>query len=82
MQELIKGMTADMAQKKKDGMCAIKIMLAYRRSINFENTAKAEAERVFDRLFTYPNANLSWEESIPMQDYMQHAVIRAAVDLN
>ena len=82
LDDLIEGMTADMAQKKKDGMRAIKIMLAYRRSINFENADKAEAERVFDRLFTHPNANLSWEESKPMQDFMQHAVIRAAVDLN
>ena len=82
LDDLIDAMAADMAQKKSDGMRAIKIMLAYRRSINFENAAKAEAERIFDRLFTHPNANLSWEESKSMQDFMQHAVIRAAVDLH
>ncbi len=82
LDDLIDAMTSDLVQKKKDGICAIKIMLAYRRSIFFDNVCKADAEKIFDRLYTHPNANLSWEESKPMQDYMQHAVIRAATDLN
>ena len=82
LDDLMDAMAMDMAQKKKSGMRAIKIMLAYRRSIFFDNVEKTEAERVFDRLFTHPNANLSWEESKPMQDFMQHAVIRAASDLD
>jgi hypothetical protein len=58
LDDLINAMAEDMAQKKKDGMRAIKIMLAYRRSIFFDNVGKIEAERVFDRLFSHPNANL------------------------
>ena len=81
LDDLVNAMVGDMAQKKKEGMRAIKIMLAYRRPILFENASSIEAERVFDRLFMHPNANLSWEESKPLQDYMQHAVIRAAVEL-
>ena len=66
----------------KKGMKAIKSGLAYQRSLFYEYTPREEAERIFNRLFSHPDANLSLTESKPLQDYMMHQVIKASIDLN
>lgn len=81
LKDLILRLNEDMQQKKASGMKAVKIMLAYRRSIYFDHIGYESAERIFDRLFTHPNANLSWEESKPLQDFMIHEMIQAAMRL-
>lgn len=75
---------------KSAGVVAIKILLAYRRSLRFENVTTAEAEHVFNRLGRYPTswlpdlrepAPVSWEEARPLQDYLVHYLVRRCGEL-
>jgi predicted TIM-barrel fold metal-dependent hydrolase len=63
-----------------EGAVGVKIGLAYRRTIRFEKVAEADAERVFTRLFGHLGEGPSWDEARPLQDYMIHQVVRAAID--
>jgi len=63
-----------------EGAVGVKIGLAYRRTIRFEKVAEADAERVFTRLFGHLGEGTSWDEARPLQDYMIHQVVRAAID--
>jgi uncharacterized protein len=63
-----------------DGAVGIKIGLAYRRSIRFEKVARAEAERLFNRIADHLGEGLSWGEARPLQDYLVHQIIRAAIE--
>jgi predicted TIM-barrel fold metal-dependent hydrolase len=64
----------------QDGAVGIKIGIAYRRTIRFEKAPRGDAERVFARLFAHLGEGPSWDEARPLQDYMFHQIIRAAVD--
>ena len=44
--------------------------------------AKADAERLFNRIAGHLGEGLSWEEARPLQDYVIHQIIRAAIDHN
>jgi hypothetical protein len=63
-----------------DGAVGVKIALAYRRLIRFEKTAKADAERLFNRIAGHLGEGLSWEEARPLQDFVVHEIIRAAIE--
>jgi predicted TIM-barrel fold metal-dependent hydrolase len=65
-----------------DGAVGIKIGMAYRRIIRFEKVARADAERLFNRIATHLGEGLSWEEARPLQDYIIHEIIRAAIERN
>jgi predicted TIM-barrel fold metal-dependent hydrolase len=73
------------------GVVGIKVGLAYQRSLHFDKVAKADAERVFNRLSRYPVAHhtvgdvtqeppVSWAEAKPLQDYLLHQAIRRAIE--
>jgi predicted TIM-barrel fold metal-dependent hydrolase len=62
------------------GAVGIKIGLAYRRTIRFEKVPRADAERLFDRIVAHLGEGLSWEEARPLQDYLIHQIVRAAID--
>ena len=63
-----------------DGAVGVKIALAYRRIIRFEKVAKADAERLFNRIAGHLGEGLSWEDARPLQDYIVHEIIRAAIE--
>jgi predicted TIM-barrel fold metal-dependent hydrolase len=63
-----------------EGAVGIKIGIAYRRSLRFEKVAHGDAERVFAQLFSHLGEGPSWEEARPLQDYMFHRIIQAAVE--
>lgn len=70
------------------GVVGVKVGVAYSRSLHFEKVAKADAERVFNRLHRYPapladltqQPPVSWAEAKPLQDYLMHQVIRRAIE--
>jgi len=72
---------------------AVKIWLAYRRSIFFEKTTYAEAEKTFNEIYkqnsfkridisgtrlTFPEG-ISFKEAKPLQDFMVHEMIKLAI---
>jgi hypothetical protein len=63
-----------------DGAVGVKVSLAYRRIIRFEKTPKADAERLFNRIAAHLGEGLSWEDARPLQDYIVHEIIRAAIE--
>ena len=63
-----------------DGAVGVKIGLAYRRIIRFEKVAKADAERLFNRIAGHLGEGLSWEEARPLQDFIVHQIIQGAIE--
>ncbi|MCW4032077.1 MAG: amidohydrolase family protein [Candidatus Bathyarchaeota archaeon] len=72
---------------------AVKIWLAYRRSMFFEKTTYAEAEKTFNEIYkqdsfkridvsgtrlTFPEG-ISFKEAKPLQDFMVHEMIKLAI---
>lgn len=80
LDELVKAMQTALDRYVMEGAVAVKIGLAYRRTIRFEKVPRAEAERLFNRIASHLGEGPSWEEARPLQDYMIHQVIRAAID--
>lgn len=73
--------------KKERGAVAIKSGLAYVRTLNYEYPSKAEAERVFNQLFTRlgPRTNDGIYGTRPgeakvLQDYMFHKIVQLCVE--
>ncbi len=82
LDDLIQAMHAALDRDLAAGAVGVKIGIAYRRTIRFEKTPRADAERVFARLFGHLGEGPSWEEARPLQDYMFHEIVRAAVERN
>jgi hypothetical protein len=82
VKDLVETLKSTIEKYKKEGLIAIKTGLAYERPLCFENESLAEAEALFNRLFTHPNASLSWQDSTLFQDYMMHQLIRASIDFD
>jgi predicted TIM-barrel fold metal-dependent hydrolase len=80
LDDLLKAMGLMLERYLADGAAGIKIGLAYRRTIRFEKVAKADAERVFNRIAAHLGEGPSWEEARPLQDYLVHQIIRLAID--
>jgi uncharacterized protein len=80
LDDLVKAMRTALHAYIAEGAAGVKIGLAYRRAIHFEKVAKADAERVFNRIARHLGEGPSWEEARPLQDYMMHEVIRAAIE--
>jgi len=78
--DLVQAMQASLERGIAEGAVCIKIGIAYRRSIRFERTPRADAERVFGALFAHLGEGPSWQESRPLQDYLFHQIVRAAVE--
>ena len=78
--DLVQAMQASLERGIAEGAVGIKIGIAYRRSIRFERTPRVDAERVFDALFAHLGEGPSWQESRPLQDYLFHQIVRAAVE--
>ncbi len=71
---------AHISRSKQNGAVALKVGLAYSRTLVFDKVTHYEAETLFNRIFSHLGEGLSWEEAKPLQDYMMHQSIRAAID--
>jgi hypothetical protein len=80
LDDLVGALHAALDRDLAAGAVGVKIGIAYRRSLRFEKVPRAEAERVFARLFGHLGEGPSWEEARPLQDYMFHEIVRAAME--
>jgi predicted TIM-barrel fold metal-dependent hydrolase len=72
LDDLLTAMDLTFERAVAAGVVGIKVGLAYQRSLHFDKVAKADAERVFNRLSRYP--------AKPLQDYLLHQAIRRAIE--
>jgi len=80
LDDLLRAMQTVLQGYLRDGVVGVKIGIAYRRIIRFEKVARCDAERLFNRIAGHLGEGLSWEEARPLQDYVIHQIIRAAID--
>jgi len=80
LDDLLRAMRQTLEGYLADGAVGVKIALAYRRIIRFEKAAKGDAERLFNRIASHLGEGLSWEDARPLQDYIVHEMIRAAIE--
>ena len=66
----------------KQGIAAVKIFLAYRRTLRFDRVSKAEAARAFDRIWLSQSQELAFEDLKPLQDFMTRTLIGRAAERN
>jgi predicted TIM-barrel fold metal-dependent hydrolase len=88
LDHLLDAMDASFERAVAAGVAGVKITVALRRSLHFEKVARADAERLLNRLFLYPvdliagiqQPPVSWNEVKPLQDYLMHQVIQRAIE--
>lgn len=80
LDDLVKAMRKVLEMHIADGAVGIKSLLAYRRTLAFDKVPKHQAEDVFNRISEHLGEGPSWSEAKPMQDYVFHQLIRAAID--
>ncbi len=88
LEDLLRALDVAFERAVDAGVVGVKVGVAYSRSLCFEKTARADAERVFNRLGHYPVAfsdvtqqpPVSWSEAKPLQDYLMHQAIRRAIE--
>jgi hypothetical protein len=64
------------------GVVGIKDQSAYSRIIAYDLVPKADAERLFNRVLGDPRNALGWPEGKPLSDFLFHAYMRFARDLD
>lgn len=80
LDELVSAMGRHLEKEIGLGCVGIKTSLAYSRTLQYDKTSRAEAERVFQQVFLHMKEGPSWSEAKPLQDYLMHQVIRLAED--
>ena len=80
LDDLVKAMQTVLKHYKEKGAVSVKSALAYNRVLNYEKVTRHEAEIVFNHIASRLGEGSSWLESKPLQDYMMHQVIRAAIE--
>lgn len=89
LDDLLSAVDSRLERAIQGGIVGIKVGLAYLRSLKFEKTTRADAERAFNRIFTLPFPYPAWEdwqmlagpagdEAKPLQDFVLHHVLRRA----
>jgi len=67
---------------KEQGMVGIKDQSAYNRTLEYDVTAYADAERLFNRIVNDQRNSLGWPERKPLDDFLFHRFMRFAASLN
>ena len=80
LDDLVKAMHTALEKYLQNGAIGIKSELAYFRTLRFDKVTRQEAETVFNRIASHLGEGPSWSEAKPLQDYMVHQIIRAAID--
>lgn len=77
--ELVLALEASFNSALKDGIIAVKSLLAYNRILVYDNVKKEEAEYAFSKIMNAPGDKpLPFAEVKPLQDYMMHRVLDLA----
>ncbi len=82
LQDLEEALRQFLSKHIEHGIVGVKSALAYIRILKYERVTRHEAEMIFDRVFSHLGEGPSWLEAKPLQDYMMHQAIRAAIDCN
>ena len=80
LDDLAQAAQDEISQARQRGVVALKLSLAYQRTLLFEKTTHAEAEKLFNRIFDHLGEGLSWTEAKPLQDYILHKCVQAALE--
>jgi len=64
------------------GAIGIKDQSAYERCLSYDLVPKSEAEKQFNRVLADPRNSLGWPEGKPLNDYLFHAFMRLARELD
>jgi uncharacterized protein len=79
--DLVTALGTDFRQAVKEGIVAVKTILAYHRTLHYEEVNKEEAEKIFTRLMnSNGDKSFPFVEVKPLQDYMMHRVLDLARD--
>ncbi len=81
LDDLVKAMRTALEGYKAKGAVAVKSALAYNRVLKYDKVSHHEAEIAFNRIASHLGEGLAWLEVKPLQDYMMHQVIRAAIEV-
>ncbi len=81
LDDLVKAMRRTLEKYLANGAVGIKSALAYERTLQYDKVSRSEADTAFNRIASSPGERPSWFEAKPLQDYMMHQVIRAAIEL-
>ena len=82
LDDLVKAMQTVLERSFRSGAVGVKIALAYARTLEFDKITRYEAETTFNALSTHLGEGPSFSDAKPLQDYMMHQVVRAAIDSN
>lgn len=80
LDDLVKAMRLTLEKYLAKGIVGIKNGLAYERTLKYDKVGRNEAETVFNQIVRHLGEGPSWREAKPLQDYMMHQVIRAALE--
>lgn len=80
LDDLVKAMRTVLEKYVASGAVGIKNGLAYDRTLKYDKVSHSEAETIFNRIASHLGEGPSWLEAKPLQDYMMHQVIRAAIE--
>lgn len=81
LRDLEAALDAAFEQRAEQGMVGVKIFLAYKRALSFDQVSAAQAEAVLARATqAHGDTPIGFEEAKPLQDYIVHAIIRRAVE--
>ena len=80
LDDLEKALEKNFIKCVKEKIVGVKCTQAYLRILRFDKVPKADAERLFNRIFSHLVEGLNWEEAKPLQDYMFHKVVRLAIE--
>lgn len=79
LEELVKSLETSFIDAVSQGIVAIKINIAYKRPLSFENVPADQAKKVFRELMSTPEHSLLQFEKIkPLQDYMLYRLLDLA----
>ncbi len=62
------------------GIVAVKIFLAYQRTLQFDRCTRAEAARAFDRVWLSQKLDLTFDDLKPLQDFMTRRLVGLAAE--
>jgi uncharacterized protein len=68
-------------QQVADGVVALKLRIAYERTIAFERVGRCEAETAWNHVRVHAFEASSPADSVPLQDYLVRHFVRRSIDL-
>jgi predicted TIM-barrel fold metal-dependent hydrolase len=77
--DLVKSMEEQFEEKVADGMVVVKVAIAYKRTLFFENVKEDAAKKVFSKIISgNEDFKLTFAEAKPLQDYLMYKILDLA----